>query len=217
MTGKPQFDEAAALAATINVFWHHGYAAASISDLIEATGLSRSSIYQRFGDKDGMFIEALGAYTERVLRRMSVRRADSARGQVEALLRDFLLAESASERPAGCLIARSCIEAADLTDAGRAAALKASAQQREIILDVLHAGVRNQELTFEADLEALAWFYFGTLQAVVNLPTFGATREALDSMINIAMSAWPIGTTSTTAGDKPHLKRARAMGGEPRL
>ncbi len=159
-----------------------------------------------------MFIEALGAYTERVLRRMSVRRAESARGQVEALLRDFLPAESASERPTGCLIARSCIEAADLTDAGRAAALKASAQQREIILDVLHAGVRNQELTFEADLEALAWFYFGTLQAVVNLPTAGVTREALDGVINIAMNAWPIGATSTTGRDRPPPCAGRSRG-----
>jgi AcrR family transcriptional regulator len=197
MSGKPQFDEAAVMAAAINVFWRHGYAAASISDLMEATGLSRSSIYQRFGDKDGMFLEALRGYTERVLRRMKVTRADSARGQLEALLRNFLPGESVSDRPAGCLIARSCIEAAELTDAGRAAAVKAATQQREIILDILRMGVRNQELASDADVDALAWFYLSTLHAVVNFPSVGANHEALDRMINIAMSAWPIGTGAT--------------------
>ncbi len=185
------------MAAAINVFWRHGYAAASISDLMEATGLSRSSIYQRFGDKDGMFLEALRGYTERVLRRMKVTRADSARGQLEALLRNFLPGESVSDRPAGCLIARSCIEAAELTDAGRAAAVKAATQQREIILDILRMGVRNQELASDADVDALAWFYLSTLHAVVNFPSVGANHEALDRMINIAMSAWPIGTGAT--------------------
>ena len=61
MSGKPQFDEAAVIDAALIVFWRQGYAAASISDLTEATGLSRSSIYQRFGDKDGLFREALAA------------------------------------------------------------------------------------------------------------------------------------------------------------
>jgi AcrR family transcriptional regulator len=71
MSGKPQFDEASVIAAAIGVFRRHGYAAAAISDLTEATGLSRSSLYQRFHDKDGLFREALAAYTQRVLRRMN--------------------------------------------------------------------------------------------------------------------------------------------------
>ena len=90
MSGKPQYDEAAVIAAAIDVFWRHGYATASINDLTEATGLSRSSLYQRFGDKDGLFRDALAVYTERVLRRMSSARVDSARGSVAAILRDFL-------------------------------------------------------------------------------------------------------------------------------
>ena len=61
MTGKPKFDEAAVIAAAAGVFWRHGYTAASVNDLTEATGLSRSSLYQRFGDKDGLFREALAA------------------------------------------------------------------------------------------------------------------------------------------------------------
>ncbi len=191
MSGKPQFDESAVIAAAVNVFWRHGYSAASISDLTEATGLSRSSIYQRFGDKDGLFLEALSAYSERVLRRMAAAQADTARGRVEALLRGFLPDPSAPRRPVGCLIARSCNEVVELSETGQAAALAAAARQREIFASMLHDAVRNEELAHDADINALAWYYFGVLQAVVNFSSAGADHGVLGRMIGVAMAAWP--------------------------
>src|SRR5579871_6262156 len=90
MGGKPQYDEQAVIAAAAGVFWRHGFAAASLSDLTAATGLSRSSIYQRFGDKDGLFLEALESHTERSLRRMKGAKAATPRRRLEAILRAFL-------------------------------------------------------------------------------------------------------------------------------
>lgn len=191
MSGKPQFNESAVISAAVNVFWRHGYAAASISDLTEATGLSRSSIYQRFGDKDGLFIEALQTYTERVLQRMNAVQGSTARGQVGALLRAFLPSASAPQRPAGCLIARSCTEAVELSAAGQAAALAAIAQQREILAKILREGIKDGELPRDADVDALAWYYFGVFQAVVNFPHAGADLGTLDRMVDVAMAAWP--------------------------
>ena len=86
--------------AAIEVFWRRGYSGAAISDLTAATGLSRSSLYQRFHDKDGLFQEALEGYTQRVLLRMNSAKADTARGRLKALLRAFFPDRS---RPAGCL------------------------------------------------------------------------------------------------------------------
>src|SRR3984885_7672866 len=121
MSGKPQFDETSVIAAAIGVFRRHGYAAAAISDLTEATGLSRSSLYQRFHDKDGLFQEALSAYTQRVLRRRNPpkadvkanTKADTVRGRLEALLRAFL--PDGSPRAEACLIARSCADIQELS------------------------------------------------------------------------------------------------------
>src|SRR5262249_7751382 len=90
MSGKPQFDEGAVIAAAIGVFWRDGYASAAISDLTDATGLSRSSLYQRFRDKDGLFQEALAAYTERVVGLMrSIKGGETVRARLEALLQAF--------------------------------------------------------------------------------------------------------------------------------
>ena len=189
MSGKPQFDDVAVIAAAVEVFWRKGYAAAAISDLTEATGLSRSSLYQRFRDKDGLFREALAAYTQRVLRRMNSAKADTARARLEALLRAFL--PNGSRRPAGCLIARSCAEVSTLSAGGKAAALAGAAHQREFLAAILHDGVAAGELAEDADIGAMAWYYLGVLHAVLNFPQAGADGGALDRMIDIAMSVWP--------------------------
>ncbi|WP_266181403.1 TetR/AcrR family transcriptional regulator [Dyella humicola] len=189
MSGKPQFDEATVIAAAIEVFWRHGYAAAAISDLTEATGLSRSSLYQRFRDKDGLFQEALATYTQRVLRRMNSADADTARGRMKALLRAFL--PDGSGRPAGCLIGRSCAEISSLSGEGQAAALAGATRQREIFEGLLREGVAAGELAEDVDIDAMAWHYLGVLQAVLNSPQAGADPRMLDRMIDVAMAVWP--------------------------
>lgn len=191
MTGKPQYDEQAVIAAAAGVFWRHGFAAASLSDLTAATGLSRSSIYQRFRDKDGLFLEALEAHTERSVCRMNTAKADTPRRRLEAILRAFLPDPGAPERPPGCLIARSCNEAAELSSAGSAAAVAAAGRQRGIIVEILRDGISAGELAQDADVDGLSWYFFGVLHAVLNFPNAGADRSILDRMINVAMTAWP--------------------------
>ncbi len=195
MSGKPQFDEVAVIAAAVEVFWRNGYAAAAISDLTEATGLSRSSLYQRFHDKDGLFQEALEAYTQRVLRRMNSAKvdtkADTARGRLKAVLRGFLRFLPDRSRPAGCLIGRSVAEISALSKAGQAATLAAAARQREILAGLLREGVVAGELAEATDIDAMAWYYLGVLHAVLNFPQAGADPGMLDRMIDVAMSVWP--------------------------
>lgn len=187
MSGKPQFDDVAVIAAATEVFWRKGYAAAAISDLTEVSGLSRSSLYQRFGDKDGLFREALEAYTQRVLRRMNAAKADTARGRLRALLHAFLPDRS---RPPGCLIGRSCAEISTLSRAGKAATRAAAARQREIFAGLLRQGVAAGELPENTDIDTMAWYYLGVLQAVLNMPQAGADPGILDPMIEAAMSVW---------------------------
>lgn len=191
MSGKPQYDEESVIDAAIDVFWRHGYAATSISELTSATGLSRSSLYQRFQDKDGLFLEALASYTERVLQRMDAVRADAGRDRLEALLREFIPREGRSLRPAGCLLARSCAEMAELSDAGQAAALAGLKRQKAVVEGILRIAAANGELASDADLDGLAWYFLGVVQAILNLPQAGASRSILQRMVDIAMSTWP--------------------------
>ncbi|GAB2758233.1 TetR/AcrR family transcriptional regulator [Sinomonas soli] len=67
--GRTQaFDRETAVRAARAVFWQSGYEDASVPDLEQATGLSRSSIYNAFGSKRGLFDAAVQSYLDEVVR-----------------------------------------------------------------------------------------------------------------------------------------------------
>lgn len=67
--GRPRsFDEAEVLAALLATFWEKGFAGTSLDDLSAAAGLNRPSLYAAFGNKQAMYLRALGSYRERIAR-----------------------------------------------------------------------------------------------------------------------------------------------------
>lgn len=61
------FDETEAVRAALGVFWSRGYEATSLADLEAATGLNRSSLYQTFESKRGLFARAVALYLQEVI------------------------------------------------------------------------------------------------------------------------------------------------------
>lgn len=69
---RPQaFDTSEVLHAALGVFWLKGYEGTSLPDLLEATGLSKSSLYATFGSKRDLFIRAFDAYRDNRVREMT--------------------------------------------------------------------------------------------------------------------------------------------------
>ena len=64
MSRLKNFTPANAVDDSLEVFWRWGYNAASMEQLVAATGLSRSSIYSEFESKRGLFDKALKRYLE---------------------------------------------------------------------------------------------------------------------------------------------------------
>ena len=63
--GRPRgFDAEEALERALVVFWRQGYEGASLTDLTGAMGITRTSMYAAFGNKEELFRKALDRYTE---------------------------------------------------------------------------------------------------------------------------------------------------------
>ena len=62
MARPREFDVDDALDRAMNVFWAKGYEATSMSDLMAAMDLSKSSLYDTFGSKHELFLSALQRY-----------------------------------------------------------------------------------------------------------------------------------------------------------
>ncbi|MEO1027955.1 MAG: TetR/AcrR family transcriptional regulator [Pseudomonadota bacterium] len=61
--GRPaSIDTAKAMEAVVELFRSKGYAAVSLDDLSDATGLSRPSLYRSFGNKQAMYLGAMDVF-----------------------------------------------------------------------------------------------------------------------------------------------------------
>jgi TetR/AcrR family transcriptional repressor of nem operon len=62
--GRPkEFDREAVLDRALEIFWARGYEATSMTDLVEALGIGRQSLYDTFGDKRALYLLALDRYS----------------------------------------------------------------------------------------------------------------------------------------------------------
>src|SRR5260370_26426750 len=59
MVRPKEFDRDAAVERAMSVFWSKGYAATSTDDLLQAMQIGRQSMYDTFGDKRRLYVEAL--------------------------------------------------------------------------------------------------------------------------------------------------------------
>lgn len=117
MARHQQFTKEDVLHNAMTVFWRKGFGGTTLVDLLEATGLSKSSLYATFGGKRELFLAAFDAYRD--ARRLEMHRildAGSARGAIEQLFRVVLDGARAAEFSNGCMSINQAIEMAPHDD-----------------------------------------------------------------------------------------------------
>lgn len=113
------FDRRAVVGAALNEFWARGYSGTSTERLCVATGLGRSSLYNTFHSKRGLYVECMEAYLESaddwvdsVLALGSLSVLD----RISKLFGDLIVGEMqrrAEGLPSGCFSVNTAVEAGD--------------------------------------------------------------------------------------------------------
>jgi AcrR family transcriptional regulator len=67
MVRPREFDREQALDLAMRTFWAKGFAATSTDDLLQAMRIGRQSLYNAFGDKRQLYLEALKTYQQRTI------------------------------------------------------------------------------------------------------------------------------------------------------
>jgi len=111
--GRPRtFDADEILNLVVQVFWEKGYEATSMSDVVAATGLNKSSLYNAFGSKDQLFDMALaryiGARTQMIANVLD--RGSQGLADVELLFDDLWAEVAESNDHRGCLAINTSTE-----------------------------------------------------------------------------------------------------------
>jgi AcrR family transcriptional regulator len=188
----PSFDRAVALEQAMLLFWRHGYEATSLSDLTRALGVTAPSIYSAFGNKKGLFLEAVSLYLSGGSSPTAIiDAAPSARDAAQVLMEGAAVAYTGEETPPGCMLATSAIsvsaEAADVQ-----AHLSAIRNGVEAHLRArIQAEVADGTLPPHTDAEILAAHTTAIIQGLSTLARDGASRDKLLRVALSAMTAWP--------------------------
>ncbi len=101
----PAFDRSVALDRLLTLFRRQGYDAATQEAMLEATGLSSSSLYRTFGTKHDTFLAALTRYlelTDAIL--CPLEKGTAGRADLEGFLDRVQAQFAPGDAPAGCLV-----------------------------------------------------------------------------------------------------------------
>lgn len=186
-----EFDLDEVADSAMRVFWRHGFSASSIQDLVEGTGLSRSSLYGAFASKQGLYEHALrryGAVTTRNVELLSG--AGSPKELIRRLLMGIVEDELNDPQRRGCFVANAALEIAGRDDV--VAELVAHNFQRlQTALEALiERGQYSGDIVPTKNPRALACFIVNTLQGMrvlgKGIPA-NERRQCLMNVVEIAL------------------------------
>lgn len=110
--GRPrEFNREAVVTAIVDLFWEQGFSATSMTDIIDRTGLSKSSLYGAFGSKDDLFRTALDHYLADHDEMVATMLTDGSRGldDIDAFL-DHVEHQAGLGEHRGCLAVNTATE-----------------------------------------------------------------------------------------------------------
>lgn len=187
-----EFDEDYVLEQSLYVFWERGFDAASLAELQQATGLTKSSLYKAFESKEGLFRRALDRYHRKHLAfRADALAQPTPRRIAESLLDGIVNLHTGKITPSGCLVTFAALacsaEARPLGDEmskSRKDFERRLGQRFEAIKDAgpLPVGMNGAEAAF---------FLSTFIQGLAVQARGGATRRQLRQLVAAVLKSWP--------------------------
>lgn len=192
--GRPrEFDPDTALDAAMRLFWVRGYEATSMSDIVEALGMNRASLYAAFGDKEALFLKVLERYRDNFSARpfAALSEFDDPYDKVWNFLERTAEHLTDTRLPRGCLFANAILETPDgSATIGRMVANSIS-KLETTLYDVLRRAAASGQIDPDADVRALARFYTATVQGMALIGKVTPDPTAVIDIARSAMRAWP--------------------------
>ncbi|MHA6231952.1 TetR/AcrR family transcriptional regulator [Pseudomonas fluorescens group sp. PF-69] len=172
--------------AAMRVFWARGYAATSVQDLVEGTGLSRSSLYSTFESKQGLYQQALRRYQAITTANVELMASPgSTKDVIRQLLMRIVEDELGDPQRRGCLVANATLELAGHDES--VAELVADNFQRlqKALEKLIVRGQQSGEVAVEKNPRALARFFVSTMQGMRVLSKGSPARQRRQCLLDV--------------------------------
>ncbi|HEX7303037.1 TetR/AcrR family transcriptional regulator [Lentzea sp.] len=194
MTGRPRgFDADEALHAAMLVFWRQGYEGASLADLTGAMGITKTSMYAAFGNKEELFRKALARYDEGPasygLRAVEQPTAfEVARAFLDGAVRTTTQPDS----PAGCLGVQGSLVAGESAEPAREILSEWRNNGRRLLETRFRRAVDEGDLPAGTDAAQLALYVMTIGFGIAVQAASGVGRADLQGIADTALRTWPV-------------------------
>ena len=160
------FDKDQVLQNALEVFWLKGYHGASMQDLVDSTGLNRSSIYNSFRDKFGLYLATLDYYS-RIQNSQTHKvmvSSDSALQVIRNLLSGNL--EAPSKEPGGCFWVSCTAEFAESETVVQEKIVDNKNRMLQLLSNLITQAKEEGDLNQSIDTQQAALYLFSSIQGL---------------------------------------------------
>ena len=176
------------------IFNQNGFAGASMSELMRATGLEKGGIYRHFSSKEELAAEAFD-YAWKLSSEARMSDLDSVPNSVDRLKRFISnFVERRPSVPGGCPLLNTAIDADDGNAILRARAAKALRGWRGRLITIIMKGLENKEIKPDVDPEQLSTLVISSLEGALmmsrlekNSNSLRAVQRHLDDYLETAV------------------------------
>ena len=173
----------------MDAFWARGFEATSMADLCDCTGLHKGSLYQAFGDKHQLFMNALQHYADSEFREVAAVaiQSESPLENIRAAV-NKICSDAGSEK--GCMMINSMVELAPHDPEVRKM-LKGFADVRiRVMADMIQKAKEQGEISIETDAEVLARQLMMTLAGGAALVKGFVEPQQITETIGAMIDSW---------------------------
>lgn len=184
-----EYDPEKALDAAMQVFWSQGYDGTSLQDLLSATGLSKSSLYQGFGGKNDLFVRCINHYCDTLSAKMldHLNAAASGARFIEAILLRAAVEAGSSELQRGCLLMNTANEFSKSDPRIAKKVAGGFDRFKGVFLAAVRRGQREGDISADVDPEVLASYLISNMGGLFTIVKGGADEKTVKEVVRVIM------------------------------
>lgn len=191
MARTKEFNEDQALDKAIEIFWHKGYNGTSAQDLVTHLGLSRSSLYDTFGDKQKLFAQSLQRYQKNAENQIVelFEKSENIKDTLHDIFKQAVIESLEDRITKGCFMVNSSVELA-MHDEEIAKIVKNNSQMmEEVFTKAVQKGQDSGHISKANSAKVLARFIFNNYSGIRVLARTGERdKQVYDDIVKALFS-----------------------------
>ncbi|NAS10767.1 TetR/AcrR family transcriptional regulator [Poritiphilus flavus] len=190
MARTEEFDRELVLEKAMNLFWEKGYNGTSMQDLVDRTGLNRSSLYNSFGSKMDLYEETLKSYQKQTggIFQKALLKAKDPLDAIQQIFESFLPEILGDKQERGCFILNCKMEMSNQDASVKKWLLDTQENQLSTFQELVSEGQKQGLINNKEDSMSYAYYILSAFQGFRITGILVKKEEVLRQLIHNVIS-----------------------------